>query len=98
MEGDGYQDNKKHALFLERMNDYKTNLLTNEFANKIIDGLDKLYHKYDSGASERWIWELLQNAKDSCVVGLGKVKAEIVLNDQMLEFRHSGKPFSIDDI
>jgi len=51
------------------MNDYKSNLLTNEFANKIIDGLDRLYHKYDSGASERWIWELLQNAKDSCAVG-----------------------------
>ncbi len=69
MEGDGYQENKTHALFLERMNVYKTNLLTNEFANKIIDGLDRLYHKYDAGASERWIWELLQNSKDSCAVG-----------------------------
>ena len=80
------------------MNEYKTNLLTNEFANKLIDGLDKLYHKYDDGASERWILELLQNAKDSCVASVGKVKVEIVLNHQMLEFRHSGKPFSIDDI
>jgi hypothetical protein len=69
MEDNGYQANKKHALFLERIYDYKSNLLTNEFANKIIDGLDRLYHKYDSGASERWIWELLQNAKDSCAVG-----------------------------
>jgi hypothetical protein len=69
MEGEGDQENKKHALFLERMNDYKTSLLTNEFANKIIDGLDKLYHKFDAGASERWIWELLQNAKDCCAIG-----------------------------
>jgi hypothetical protein len=41
-------------------------LFYNELANKIIDGLDKLYHKYEKGAAERWIWELLQNAKDCC--------------------------------
>ena len=37
-------------------------LFYNEMANKIIDGLDKLEHKYEKGAAERWIWELLQNA------------------------------------
>jgi hypothetical protein len=57
------------ALFLNRRNDYKTSMLMNEFANKIIDGIDRLYHKFDAGASERWIWELIQNAKDSCAVG-----------------------------
>ena len=69
MECDGYQENKHQSLFLNRMNEYKSNLLVNEFANKIIDGLDRLYHKFDAGASERWIWELIQNAKDSCAVG-----------------------------
>jgi hypothetical protein len=43
-------------------------LFYNELAAKIIDGLDKLDHKYEKGAAERWIWELLQNAKD-CSVG-----------------------------
>jgi hypothetical protein len=41
------------------MNENMKNLFYNELSNKIIDGLDKLYHKYDRGAAERWIWELL---------------------------------------
>ena len=36
----------------------------NELSAKIIDGLDKLFCQMES-ASLRWIWELLQNAKDS---------------------------------
>ena len=41
------------------------NLFLNELAAKIIDGLNRLFMKYDKGAAERWIWELLQNAKDA---------------------------------
>ena len=47
------------SIFQAKMTEYKDNLLANEFANKIIDGLDRLYHKYEKGAAERWIWELL---------------------------------------
>jgi hypothetical protein len=35
------------------------NLFLNELAAKIIDGLNRLFMKYDKGAAERWIWELL---------------------------------------
>lgn len=45
--------------------DQSMNLFLNELAAKIIDGLNRLFMKYDKGAAERWIWELLQNAKDS---------------------------------
>ncbi len=34
-------------------------LFLNELAAKIIDGLTRLFLKYDQGAAERWIWELL---------------------------------------
>jgi hypothetical protein len=47
--------------------DQAINLFLNELAAKIIDGLNKLFLKYDKGAAERWIWELLQNAKDSSI-------------------------------
>ena len=39
--------------------DQAMNLFLNELAAKIIDGLNKLFLKYDKGAAERWIWELL---------------------------------------
>jgi hypothetical protein len=35
------------------------NLFLNELAAKIIDGLNRLFLKYDKGAAERWVWELL---------------------------------------
>lgn len=49
-------------------------LAYNELAAKLIDGLDKLDHKFEKGAAERWIWELLQNAKDCCSQGQKSVK------------------------
>ena len=79
------------------MNDQAINLFLNELAAKIIDGLNRLFMKYDKGAAERWVWELLQNAKDSSI-GQDKVKVEIILTDTYVEFKHSGKPFTIKDL
>ena len=45
----------------------------------------------------RWIWELIQNAKDVALEGL-PVKMEVELTEQHIDFRHSGKPFSLDNI
>jgi hypothetical protein len=77
-------------------------LFYNELAAKIIDGLDRLDHKFERGAAERWIWELLQNAKDCCTQPQDgsppRVKVEIKVTDDAVEFSHSGKPFTIDDI
>lgn len=62
-------------------------------AAKIIDGMEKLFLKYESSA-KRWIWELIQNAKDaSC--GSKPVKIEIDVSKEFIEFKHSGKPFSL---
>jgi hypothetical protein len=81
----------------ELVDDQAMNLFMNELAAKIIDGLNRLFLKYDKGAAERWIWELLQNAKDSSV-GQDRVRVEIILTDKYVEFKHSGKPFTIMDI
>ena len=79
------------------VNDQAMNLFLNELAAKIIDGLNRLFMKFDKGAAERWVWELLQNAKDSSI-GQDKVKVEIILTDTYVEFKHSGKPFTIKDL
>ena len=79
------------------VNDQAMSFFLNELAAKIIDGLNKLFMKYDKGAAERWIWELLQNAKDSSS-GQDKVKVEIIVTDDYVEFKHSGKPFTINDL
>ena len=46
---------------------------------------------------KRWLWELIQNAKDS--VGLSeKVNIKIGIKENTLSFEHSGNPFELDDI
>ena len=72
------------------------NFFLNAYATKIIDGLSKLFAKYEK-AAERWIWELLQNAKD-CADKHDTVMVEIAIADDYVEFKHSGKPFTIKDL
>jgi hypothetical protein len=68
-------------------------------ANKIIDMMDKLRLSANSDSSRRWIWELLQNAKDvSNFGGKVKVKINLSLDNKTLEFSHNGKPFSTKNI
>ena len=72
------------------------NAFYNEISAKIIDGLETLYGKYTS-SSQRWIWELIQNAKDSSADS-APVKIEIIINKDSLEFKHSGKPFTYENL
>lgn len=62
-------------------------------ATKLLDGIEKLYE--NKASERRWIWELLQNAKD---VADRWVKVEIILQESYVEFRHNGNPFLMDNI
>ncbi|WP_393947795.1 sacsin N-terminal ATP-binding-like domain-containing protein [Lysinibacillus sp. PWR01] len=68
-------------------------------ANKIMDMLTDLKLKNDASTSYRWIWELIQNAKD-VVNSSGKV--DIVINFEQskrsIDFMHNGKLFSTKNI
>lgn len=70
-------------------------------ATKILDLMDKLRMDEIGKSKRRWIWELMQNAKD--VKYLNKpVNIQVKLNEdffqEQLEFKHDGRPFSIDNI
>ena len=43
----------------DQVREQTMNLFLNELAAKIIDGLNRLFVRFERGASERWIWELL---------------------------------------
>ncbi len=62
-------------------------------ATKLLDGIEKLYE--NKASERRWIWELLQNAKDVADIS---VKVEIILDKNYVEFRHNGNPFLMDNI
>ena len=66
-----------------------------QVATKILDGIKTLISNADDSSERRWIWELLQNAKD---VAPDNVKIEIEIDNDFVEFRHNGAPFTIDNL
>lgn len=70
-------------------------------ATKIIDLMDKLRLGDTENAARRWIWELLQNAKDVSYDNK-PVSVEVDYNkghdNATLTFKHNGQPFSSDNI
>lgn len=72
---------------------------TTQAANKIIDQLKKLENSNNEDTSYRWIWELIQNAKD-VVNSTGKVDILVNFdeNRKVIEFKHNGKLFLTKNI
>jgi len=66
-------------------------------ANRILDKMNILRNSNSKNNARRWIWELLQNAKDVCN---DKVKIKIDFNEEekYLKFYHTGKPFNVESI
>ena len=75
--------------------------LNSLIATKILDLMDKLRLDANENAQRRWIWELLQNAKD-VAFDEQQVATEINIQNQngtkSVSFSHNGKPFSVDNI
>ena len=71
-------------------------VLTRNNAQAIREELEKL-EEQRSRYRTRWLWELIQNARDAARVG-SAMTIEIVLHDEMLTFRHNGRPFTEEEI
>ena len=50
--------------FKDKVDELRSQAQTTQAANKIIDQLKKLENSNNEDTSYRWIWELIQNAKD----------------------------------
>ncbi|MBE2280245.1 MAG: hypothetical protein IAE91_07635, partial [Ignavibacteriaceae bacterium] len=68
-------------------------------ANKILDAITKLENNQNYNSKRRWVWELIQNAKDLKINSNG-VAVQINLNETTKEliFSHNGMNFDIDQI
>ena len=88
-----------NMTYKEKIKELRNGAQETQAAIKIKDKLTELKAKNNSISSYRWIWELIQNAKD-CTNSTGKINIEIIYNksDSFLEFRHNGKLFSTKNI
>jgi len=68
-------------------------------ANKIIDMLVKLRKSNNDLSKRRWVWELIQNAKDA-VNSTNKVNISIIFDETIgvVEFKHNGKLFTSENL
>ncbi|PYE49777.1 ATP-binding protein [Paenibacillus barcinonensis] len=86
-------------VFSEKIQQLRSKAQETQAANKIIDMLTQLELTNDTSTSYRWVWELIQNAKD-VVNSSGMV--DIVINfdstRKTVEFKHNGKLFSTENI
>lgn len=82
-------DHDNPALIEERNNRKLT-------ADKIRQILSKILNNPTSSA-KRWVWELMQNAKD-IPSKFGQVSVQIILSKDKLEFKHNGDPFLLKNI
>ena len=65
-------------------------------SDDLFQGIKKVYNT-DPSERRRWIWELIQNAKDT-PNDFGSVSIEIRLTENDLKFSHNGNPFSIENL
>ena len=66
-------------------------------ADKIRQILSKVENN-PGDSSKRWVWELIQNAKDVPNRAFGRVSIQITLTEDELTFKHNGDPFSLNNI
>jgi len=85
--------------FSEKVDRLRNKAQETQAANKIIDSLKKIELDNNENTSYRWIWELIQNAKD-VTNSTGKVDILIDFdeNNKLLKFSHNGKLFSTQNI
>ena len=51
-----------------------------------------------SSSAKRWVWELMQNAKDVPSEKFGGISIQIELDEDTFKFKHNGDPFRLKDI
>jgi len=86
--------------YVTKIEESKLKVYNQAVATKILNLIDKLRLNSNENDERRWIWELIQNAKDVAFEDQGVsicIDLEIK-KESYLEFRHNGKPFSIDNI
>jgi len=72
-------------------------LLDNMYISNVHNRLRQLDHPQEND-SKRWIWELIQNAKDSIVQDQGRetVDIKVIVKDSSIIFKHNGSPFTAE--
>jgi len=85
--------------FSQKIRELRNKAQETQAANKIIDMLTELKLKNDDTTSYRWVWELIQNAKDVVnSTGMVDISINFDKSGKTIEFKHNGKLFTTENI
>lgn len=77
--------------------DIRAQVLVENNAQSIFNHLQEL-ESNRARMQTRWVWELLQNARDSCDDGDTRLVASVELGESEVTFQHNGRGFTIDEV
>lgn len=77
--------------------DIKTRILTENTAQSVLKHLREL-ESNRARVQGRWIWELLQNARDAAAEEVTSLEARVELHDGELVFQHNGHGFTEEEV
>ena len=84
-----------------KLKESKNKGYSHAIATKILDLMDGLRLNQNENSARRWVWELIQNAKDVSYEDKGiSIEIDFKANniDKYIDFRHNGKPFTTDNL
>lgn len=85
--------------YIKKLDLSKQKVYNQSVAARILGLVEELRLNTNEKVQRRWIWELLQNAKDvSYKNGTVDVSINYDFHVGELAFRHNGMPFSVDNI
>ena len=79
----------------QNYDDTRTKVLIENTAQGVFKHLNEMK---SSGRHKRWIWELLQNARDVSTDADNNLIAEVKYSGEELVFSHNGRGFTVDEI
>lgn len=89
----------EEMIYSDKVQASRNSAYDTAIANKTINMMQELKLKNDEKTACRWIWELIQNAKDvadetECI----NIEIEFNEKEKYLAFKHDGKNFTTDNI
>ena len=82
---------------LNESDEIRTKVLTENTAQEVLNHLNTLESKRDR-VRTRWIWELLQNARDTSVDDDRCLVASVKCSPEEIVFQHNGAKFKMEEI
>lgn len=79
------------------MDEQTRSVFDTAIATKILQHISRVRDFSHEGIARRWIWELIQNAKDAAFPN-EPVKIRVQLTENELIFSHNGRPFGVKGV